>query len=256
MATAFSFASRSREAVVPGWRWLGGVPHGRASHLAMEKSCQPQTIRRTAKHSFSSICNAAPAQVNLNVESGDGLQPLQHFLLSEGLDAKRVVDAASREGIYCIDIPAKVQPLFSYLLSLGLALSEVEVMLMRCPFLLTLSVEHKVRPAVDFLRGLGLDEPCVRGCLYRFPAVLGYGVKDHLVPQLAYLKSLGVTESGLPLLIASRPQVLGEGIEYLIKHIQRVQRIKRHQVGSLLKTYPFDYSVRLLGQPRDLYDDP
>lgn len=64
-------------------------------------------------------------------------------------------------------------------------MSEVQVMLLRCPELFTYSLQRQVCPAVAFLAGqLGLAPADVRSVLLKYPPVLSLGVKGHLAPQV------------------------------------------------------------------------
>ncbi len=49
-------------------------------------------------------------------------------------------------------------------------------------------------------------------------------------------------------LLFRQHQVLGSSIELVVKYLRRMG-IKRHNVGRLLRTFPFDYSVRHLVIP-------
>jgi hypothetical protein len=81
--------------------------------------------------------------------------------------------------------------------------------------------------------------------LVRFPHVLGYDVKGHLRPHLAYLASLGVEQEQLQDLVLCRPQVLGPGIEKLVYWLTLYFQVPRKLVGRLLRTYPFDYQIKV-----------
>lgn len=55
-------------------------------------------------------------------------------------------------------------------------------------------------------------------------------------------------ECRLDVLPILQRQVLGSSIELVVKYLRRMG-IKRHNVGRLLRTFPFDYSVRHLVLP-------
>ncbi|KAF8065514.1 CSC1-like protein [Scenedesmus sp. PABB004] len=138
----------------------------------------------------------------------------------------------------------------AFLEALGLAGSaDVELMLTRCPKLLSFNVERGCRPVLDFLRQLGLSEEEVAGAVKRFPQVLGYDVKAHLVPHAHYLKSLGLSDEQLRGLVVRRPNVLGTGIELVITYLRKWLRVQRTHVGVLLSSYPMDYSLPRLVLP-------
>lgn len=117
-------------------------------------------------------------------------------------------------------------------------------LVLRYPEALTIPLELKVKPAVGFLHDVGLDDDAIAAVLFRFPFVIGYGVKSHLIPQMHYLLSLGICKEDLPRLIEKRPQVLGNYIEPVISYLKRIG-LKRTQIGSLLETYPIDYSFSI-----------
>jgi structural maintenance of chromosome 2 len=132
----------------------------------------------------------------------------------------------------------------------GLTAHDVQDMLQCSPYLFNHSPQDKVRPCLEWLElQLGLSRQQVAEVVRRFPAVLGYGVKSHLVPHMAYLKSLGVSEQQLPELVLERPYVLGVGIETLVQYLTKELRIKRTHIGTLLRHFPFDYSLQFLRVP-------
>jgi structural maintenance of chromosome 2 len=132
----------------------------------------------------------------------------------------------------------------------GLDSHDVQDMLACSPYLFNHSPQDKVRPCLEWLElQLGLSRQQVAEVVRRFPAVLGYGVKSHLVPHMAYLKSLGVSEQQLPELVLERPYVLGAGIETLVQYLTKELRIKRTHCGTLLRHFPFDYSLQFLRFP-------
>eukprot|EP00775_Hariotina_reticulata_P012471 gene12471-12606_t len=132
----------------------------------------------------------------------------------------------------------------------GLQATDIELMLLRCPRLFTYSVQRQAVPVVEFLqKDLGFDQQQVASTIKRFPHLLGYQVKAHLAPHLHYLKSLGISDEQLPQLILARPHVLGTSIELVITYLRKWLRIERTNVGKLLWTYPFDYSLPRLVLP-------
>lgn len=125
---------------------------------------------------------------------------------------------------------------------LGLSNAEISSMLVKAPALFSASVSHHCQPALAFLRtcpALGpLSDEQVVSVVRRFPAVLFYSPEGQLAPQVAYLQSLGVDDCGA--LVLARPAVLGLAIDRVVDHLVREQRVRRRNVGALLRTYPHD----------------
>ncbi|WIA16522.1 hypothetical protein OEZ85_013200 [Tetradesmus obliquus] len=139
--------------------------------------------------------------------------------------------------------------MLALLVDLGLQSDEIELVLLRCPRLFTYNVQSRSMPVVEFLSSLGYSQEQLRQVILRFPHVLGYDAKGHLIPHCHYLKSLGLTDEELSRLILLRPHVLGSGIEPVITYLRKWLRIERTRIGSLLWSYPLDYSLPRLVLP-------
>lgn len=140
-------------------------------------------------------------------------------------------------------VSRRVKPMLSLLcVELGMSCADVSCMLVKAPLLFSASVSHHCRPALGFLRtcpALGpLSDEQVASVVRRFPAVLFYSPEGQLAPQVAYLQSLGVDDVGA--LVLARPAVLGLAIDRVVDHLVKEQRVRRANVGRLLRSYPHD----------------
>jgi hypothetical protein len=139
-------------------------------------------------------------------------------------------------------VARRVKPMLALLRDeLGLDVPrDVSAMLLKAPALFSADVAHHCRPALAFLRGPALDltPEQVSLVVRRFPPVLFYSPEGQLAPQVAYLRSLGVDDVGA--LVVARPAVLGLGIDRVVDHLVKELRVRRRNVGALLRTYPSD----------------
>ena len=68
----------------------------------------------------------------------------------------------------------RVEPLLHFLQSLELQPDDLRTMLLRCPRLLSFSMQRQVLPVVEFLQSdLGFDQQQVASTLKRFPGIMG-----------------------------------------------------------------------------------
>ena len=110
-----------------------------------------------------------------------------------------------------LDVEIDMQPVFSYLASLGLTDEEILVMTIQYPHLMGYDVEEVFRKKVDFLRQTFVDDAQgIAQIVFSFPQYFGVSLENNICPVVTYfMQEIDLDKADLRKVFSKCPQLLG-----------------------------------------------
>ena len=110
-----------------------------------------------------------------------------------------------------LDVETDMQPVFSYLATLGLTDEEILVMTIQYPHLMGYGVEEVFRKKVDFLRETLVDDPQdIAQMIFSFPQYFGVSLENNISPVVTYfMEEIDLDKAALRKVFSKCPQIFG-----------------------------------------------
>lgn len=144
------------------------------------------------------------------------IRPVVEFLLDLGVPKSDIPTILKKRPQLCgISLSENIIPTMSFLESLGVDKRKWAKVIHRFPAFLTYS-RQKVNTTVKFLLEMGLLEADIGKVLMRCPNIISYSVEDKLRPTSAYFQSLGVNVAAL---LCRSPTTFGLSIDGHLKPV-------------------------------------
>ena len=153
-------------------------------------------------------------------------------------------------GLHDIDADARLIQINFLLRDVNVPRHKLSTMLIKCPHIITLSVERKLRPALLFLQGLGLDATQIGNISALYPYVFLFDIENKMLPTVRYLHDeLNISSDNICRLICNKPQLLGYSVgkklRPTVKFLVEEAGVPRHRIGDFVIRCPamLGYSV-------------
>jgi len=156
-----------------------------------------------------------------------------------------------RPQIFSLKIERNLNYTINFLLrDVNVPRHKLSTMLIKCPHIITLSVERKLRPALLFLQGLGLDATQIGNISAIYPYVFLFDVENKMRPTVRYLHDeLNISSDNICRVICNKPQLLGYSVgkklRPTVKFLVEEAGVPRHRIGDFVIRCPamLGYSV-------------
>lgn len=119
------------------------------------------------------------------------------FFKDKGFDDKSINDMFKRckrlEGLQ----RERASENWAYLKSIGIQERKLPSVVLKCPKILTFSVEDTLEPMVQCLKTLATKQDEVANAIIKFPYLFSHSAEGKLCPILGFFEALGVSEKQL-----------------------------------------------------------
>ena len=152
------------------------------------------------------------------VSINGNLKPKLQWLLSLGLAKSQVAKAlASHPNMLRCSLEQNLKCKAQWLLDMGLTKDQVAKAVGTHPAILSLSIDQNLKPTVQWFLDLGLTRSQVAKAVATSPQILCYSIEQNLNPTMQWLSDFGLTKSQVAKAVATHPQILGLSIEKNLK---------------------------------------